>query len=90
MATLTPAALSALSVLLDVNDDDAALTEAGIDPAGMADLRAAVQRSARVATMPRSLRIPNDVWHASVAKAKVEGTTVTAVVVAALRRYLKR
>ena len=43
-----------------------------------------------MATMPRSLRIPDDVWNAAVAKAKVEGTTVTAVVVAALRRYLKR
>jgi predicted HicB family RNase H-like nuclease len=41
-------------------------------------------------TMPRSLRIPEDVWRAAVAKAKDEGTTVTAVVVAALRRYLKR
>jgi predicted HicB family RNase H-like nuclease len=41
-------------------------------------------------TMPRSLRIPEDVWRAAVAKAKDEGTTVTAVVVAALRKYLKR
>ena len=40
--------------------------------------------------MPRSLRIPDDVWLAAVAKAKDEGTTVTAVVIAALRRYLKR
>jgi hypothetical protein len=40
--------------------------------------------------MPRSLRIPDDVWHAAVAKAKAEGTTVTAVVVTALRRYLAR
>lgn len=43
-----------------------------------------------MATMPRSLRIPEDVWVAAVAKARDEGTTVTAVVVAALRRYLKR
>ncbi|WP_279536565.1 hypothetical protein [Cellulomonas shaoxiangyii] len=43
-----------------------------------------------MATMPRSLRIPEDVWIAAVEKAKAEGTTVTAVVVAALRRYLKR
>lgn len=43
-----------------------------------------------MATMPRSLRIPEDVWTAAVAKARDEGTTVTAVVVAALRRYLKR
>ena len=47
-------------------------------------------RAPDVATMPRSLRIPPDVWDAAVAKAKAEGTTVTAVVVAALRRYLKR
>jgi predicted HicB family RNase H-like nuclease len=40
--------------------------------------------------MPRSLRIPDEVWHAAVEKARAEGTTVTAVVVAALRRYLKR
>lgn len=43
-----------------------------------------------MATMPRSLRIPEDVWHAAVEKARAEGTTVTAVVVAALRRYLKK
>lgn len=43
-----------------------------------------------MATMPRSLRIPDEVWHAAVEKARAEGTTVTAVVVAALRRYLKR
>lgn len=39
-------------------------------------------------TMPRSMRIPDDVWRASVAKASTEGTTVTSVVVDALRRYL--
>lgn len=38
--------------------------------------------------MPRSLRIPEDVWRAAVDKARVEGTTVTAVVVKALDRYL--
>lgn len=43
-----------------------------------------------MATMPRSLRIPEDVWRAAVTKARDEGTTVTAVVVDALRRYLKR
>lgn len=41
-------------------------------------------------TMPRSLRIPEDVWRAAVAKAQAEGTTVTAVVVKALERYLRR
>lgn len=40
--------------------------------------------------MPRSLRIPEDVWRAAVAKAKAEGTTVTAVVVSALKRYINR
>lgn len=43
-----------------------------------------------MATMPRSMRIPEDVWTAAVAKAREEGTTVTAVVVSALRRYLSR
>ena len=40
-------------------------------------------------TMPRSLRIPEDVWRAAVEKARTEGTTVTAVVLAALQRYLR-
>jgi len=31
-------------------------------------------------TMPRAMRIPEDVWLASVAKAKAEGAAVTAVV----------
>lgn len=39
-------------------------------------------------TMPRSLRIPPDLWNAAVAKAAEDGTTVTAVVVAALREYV--
>jgi uncharacterized protein GlcG (DUF336 family) len=39
--------------------------------------------------MPRSLRIPEDVWRAAVEKARTEGTTVTAVVVEALMRYLE-
>lgn len=43
-----------------------------------------------MATPLRSLRIPDEVWTAAVEKARAEGTTVTAVVVAALRRYLKR
>jgi len=40
--------------------------------------------------MPRSLRIPPELWAAAVEKAKAEGTTVTAVVVKALERYLRR
>ena len=43
-----------------------------------------------MATMPRSLRIPEPVWKAAVEKSAAEGTTVTAVVVKALERYLKR
>ena len=43
-----------------------------------------------VATMPRSLRIPSDLWRDAVAKAKREGTTVTAVVVRALERYVAK
>lgn len=39
--------------------------------------------------MPRSLRIPDDVWQAALAKARAEGTTLTSVVVAALREYSK-
>lgn len=38
----------------------------------------------------RSLRIPNEVWDAAREKAAREGTTVTAVVLAALQRYVKR
>jgi hypothetical protein len=40
--------------------------------------------------MPRSLRIPENVWKAAVDKAHAEGTTVTAVVVKALERYVAR
>ncbi len=49
-------------------------------------------RSADVArgTMPRSMRIPTDLWDAAVARARAEGTTVTAVVKLALREYVKR
>lgn len=39
-------------------------------------------------TLPRSLRIPPDLWAAAVTKAKAEGTTVTALVVDFLRRYV--
>lgn len=40
--------------------------------------------------MPRSLRIPDDLWHAARQRAAEEGTTLTAVVVAFLRRYIAR
>lgn len=41
-AALPAEALSALSVLLDVNDDDEILTDAGVSAAGLAVLRAVV------------------------------------------------
>lgn len=40
-------------------------------------------------TPQRVFRIPSDIYDAAQARAKAEGTTVTAVVVAALRRYAK-
>lgn len=41
-----------------------------------------------MATPLRAVRVPNDLWNAAVTKARDEGTTVTAVVLAALRRYV--
>lgn len=41
-------------------------------------------------TLPRSLRIPDDVWRAALARAKDDGTTLTAVVVEFLRQYTAR
>jgi len=41
-------------------------------------------------TTPRAIRIPDDMWAAALAKAQAEGTTVTAVVLKALERYIKR
>ncbi len=38
----------------------------------------------------RNVRIPDEVWQAALAKAEREGTTVTAVVLAALQRYVRR
>ena len=38
----------------------------------------------------RNLRIPDELWDAVRAKAEAEGTTVTAVFIAALQRYLRR
>lgn len=37
----------------------------------------------------RNVRVPEDVWQAAMARAESEGTSVSAVVVAALRRYAK-
>ena len=39
-------------------------------------------------TMPRSVRVPTELWEAAVERAKEQGTTVTAVVVEALRRFV--
>ena len=37
----------------------------------------------------RAVRVPNELWNAARDKAAAEGTTVTAVVLAALRAYLR-
>ena len=39
-------------------------------------------------TTPRAIRIPEDVWRGALAKSQAEGTTVTAVVLAALRAFI--
>ena len=39
--------------------------------------------------MPRSMRIDAEVWKTAIAKAEVEGTTVTALVEAFLCQYIK-
>ena len=39
--------------------------------------------------MPRSLRVEKGLWDAVVAKAKAEGTTLTALVTKWMRAYLK-
>ncbi len=40
--------------------------------------------------MPRSIRIPDDLWHNALAAARDNDETLTAVVVRALDRYVKR
>ena len=40
-------------------------------------------------TTIRSVRVPDDVWDAAMAKARAEGTTVSAVIQTVLRRYLE-
>jgi hypothetical protein len=42
------------------------------------------------ATMPRAVRVPDDVWRAALERARADGTTLTAVVVDALRKYAER
>lgn len=38
-------------------------------------------------TTPRAIRVPNDLWLAALTKAREDGTTVTAVVLAALQAF---
>jgi hypothetical protein len=40
-----------------------------------------------VATPIKNVRVPDDVWTAAADRAESEGTTVSAVIVAALREY---
>jgi len=40
-------------------------------------------------TPPRSVRVPDPIWEKATARARAEGTTVTAVILAALTRYAK-
>jgi len=39
-------------------------------------------------TTPRAIRVPDDVWRAALDKAREDGTTVTAVVLTALRAFI--
>lgn len=41
-------------------------------------------------TTPRAIRVPDDLWAAALEKAQAEGTTVTAVVLKALERFIRR
>jgi predicted HicB family RNase H-like nuclease len=41
-------------------------------------------------TPSRNVRVPDDLWRAALAKAALQGTTVSDVVRLALERYVKR
>ena len=41
-------------------------------------------------TRPKAIRVPDDLWNEAVAKAAAEGTTLTAIVVKALERFVRR
>ena len=43
-----------------------------------------------MATMPRSVRIPDDLWRAALARAEAEGVTLTSVVIKALERFVRK
>lgn len=39
-------------------------------------------------TTPRAIRVPDELWRAALARAQQDGTSVTAVVVEALRAFV--
>ena len=41
------------------------------------------------ATPNRTIRVPDDVWEPAMAKAHAEGTTLTEVIIRALKAYLR-
>jgi len=47
-------------------------------------------RTSMAETPLRAVRIPDEVWNAARNKSEREGTTVTAVILAALEKYVKR
>lgn len=47
-------------------------------------------RSEVAKTPLRNLRVPDDLWDAARAKAEAEGRTVTDVLIAALKRYIRK
>ena len=55
---ISKAALAALYDLLDINDDDEVLAEAGVDPAALASLRVIVQRAS---SRPASFENPQGI-----------------------------
>lgn len=44
-------------------------------------------QEATMATPIRNVRVPDDVWHAAAVRAADDGTTVSAIIVGALRDY---
>lgn len=51
--------------------------------------RLALRRRA-MPDMPRSVRIPDELWHAALAKAEERGTTLSEVVRRALERFVAK
>lgn len=41
-------------------------------------------------TMPRAIRIPDDLWARAKARAERDGVTITSVVIEALQRFVDR